>query len=741
MNTSVNLDELNCLINGDHKDPYNILGMHKVSLGGQQQKALSVRAFLPNASKIKVIDIQAGTDYPMEKVHGSGFFEAMTDREDFFSYRLEVTDHEGNAFSTHDPYSFLPVISDYDIHLFKEGNHHRIYEKLGSHLCDVNGVTGALFSVWAPCARRVSVVGDFNQWDGRRHQMRNIGYSGIWEIFIPGLAEGDIYKYEIKTPTGELYKKSDPYAFHSELRPDTASKVYDLNGYAWHDEAWVKERASGSTLDKPVSIYEVHLGSWKKKIDEDDNGFFSYVELADLLVDYVKDMGYTHIEILPISEHPFDGSWGYQVTGYYAATSRYGSPKDFMYFVDKFHQNGIGVIMDWVPAHFPKDGHGLARFDGTALYEHYDAKQGEHPDWGTHIFNYGRNEVRNFLVSNAVFWFEKYHIDGLRVDAVASMLHLDYNKKQGEWIPNKYGGRENLEAVDFVRQLNQTVYQYYPGVMMIAEESTSWPMVTKPPYMGGLGFSYKWNMGWMNDFLKYVSMDPIYRKHHHNLLTFSIMYAYSENFMQVLSHDEVVHGKFSMLSKMPGDYWQKFAGLRNAYGYMYGHPGKKLMFMGNEFGQFIEWKYKTGLDWLLLDYDMHKKMQNYVRDLNNLYKSEKALYEVDFSYEGFQWLDCNDADHSIVSFLRKGKRPQDMLIFVCNFTPVVHDHYRIGVPFDTYYMEVLNSDSEVYGGSNVGNCGGLQAEQVPVHGKPFSLGMRIPPLATVVLKPRLEKEA
>ncbi|NTV90217.1 MAG: 1,4-alpha-glucan branching protein GlgB, partial [Clostridiales bacterium] len=466
--------------------------------------------------------------------------------------------------------------------------------------------------------------------------------------------------------------------------------------------------------------------------------YLTYRELADRLIKYVVDMGYTHIEFMPLSEHPFDGSWGYQVTGYYSVTSRYGRPEDFMYLVDECHRNGIGVIVDWVPAHFPKDAFGLARFDGTALYEHQDKRQGEQPDWGTHIFNFGRNEVRNFLVSNAVFWFEAYHIDGLRVDAVASMLFLDYGKKPGEWIPNKWGGRENVDAINFIRQLNTTVYEYFPGVMMIAEESTSWPLVSKPPYTGGLGFSFKWNMGWMNDYLKYMSMDSVFRKYHHSKITFSIMYAMSENFILVLSHDEVVHGKCSMLSKMPGDYWQKFAGLRASYGYQYGHPGKKLLFMGSEFGQFIEWNYSQSLDWHLLGYDMHRQMQDFVRDLNHLYKTEKALYEVDYSYDGFEWIDCNDNEHSIVSFIRKGKDYHDMLLFICNFTPVVHESYRIGVPFDCYYKEILNSDSEIYGGSNVGNLGGLYARQEDSHGRPFSILMNIPPLSVVVLKPEFE---
>ncbi|HQA58984.1 MAG TPA: 1,4-alpha-glucan branching protein GlgB, partial [Acetivibrio sp.] len=631
MNTTAKIDEVLRVINAEHPDPFNVLGMHQL----ESQDAMVVRAYFPNAQTIDVVPLSGGQRYKMDRIHENGFFEVvMDDRKDFFKYVLEITDDVGNNFKIYDPYCFMPVLSDFDLHLFGEGNNHKIYEKLGAHPMTVDGIEGTFFAVWAPCAKRVSVVGNFNQWDGRRHQMRSRGPSGVWELFIPGIGQGEIYKYEIKTPHNEIYVKADPYAFYSELRPNTASIVYDLNGYEWNDKDWMYERDHSNSFEKPMSIYEVHLGSWKR-VSNDENGFHTYRELADMLVEYVKDMGYTHIELLPIAEHPFDGSWGYQITGYYAATSRYGEPKDFMYFVDKCHQNGIGVIMDWVPAHFPKDGHGLARFDGTALYEHYDPRQGEHPDWGTHIFNYGRNEVKNFLISNALFWFEKYHIDGLRVDAVASMLYLDYGKKDGEWIPNRWGGKENVDAIEFMQQLNSTVYKYHPGVMMIAEESTSWALVTKPPYTGGLGFAYKWNMGWMNDFLRYMSMDSIYRKYHQNLITFSLMYAFSENFILVLSHDEVVHGKCSMINKMPGDYWQKFAGLRASYGYLYGHPGKKLLFMGGEFGQFIEWNYKQSLDWFLLDYDMHKKMQDYVRDLNKLYKSEKALYEVDFHFDGF----------------------------------------------------------------------------------------------------------
>ncbi|WP_010681293.1 1,4-alpha-glucan branching protein GlgB [Acetivibrio cellulolyticus] len=732
--TTANLDEVYKIVNAEHADPFNILGIHSLD----DENSLAIRTFLPGAKGVNVIESATDNRYGMNIIDDSGFFEVVIhDRSDFFKYTLEAVYDNGNTLITNDPYSFLPVISDFDLQLFNEGNHHRIYEKMGCHLMTIDGVVGSFFSVWAPCAKRVSVVGNFNQWDGRSHPMRFRGPSGVWELFIPGLEQGELYKFEIKTPHNDLYIKADPYAFYAELRPATASIVYDLDNYTWNDQNWLHERDNSNSFEKPISIYEVHLGSWQRESDE-ENGFYTYREIADRLVDYVKYMGYTHIELLPVSEHPFDGSWGYQITGYYAATSRYGEPKDFMYLVDKCHQNGIGVIMDWVPAHFPKDGHGLARFDGTALYEHYDMKQGEHPDWGTHIFNFGRLEVKNFLISNAMFWFDKYHIDGLRVDAVASMLYLDYGKKEGEWVPNRWGGKENVDAIEFIRHLNTVVYKYHPGIMMIAEESTSWALITKPPYVGGLGFKYKWNMGWMNDFLRYMSMDSVFRKHHQNLLTFSSMYCCTENFILVLSHDEVVHGKCSMLSKMPGDYWQKFAGLRASYGYLYGHPGKKLLFMGGEFGQFIEWNYKQSLDWHLLDYDMHKKMQDYVRDLNNLYKNEQALHEVDFSYDGFEWIDCKDTEHSIICFMRKGKDWRDSLIFVCNFTPAAHENYRIGAPFDTFYDEIFNSDWEKYGGSNVGNFNGMQADKEGCHEKPYSIRLRIPPLSTIILRPRLK---
>jgi len=737
MNKTTNIDEIFKVIYAEHSDPFRVLGIHKVESKKSTTTKFAVRVFIPTAKEINVIILSDNSKHKMEKIHDSGFFQVYIEREDFFSYTLEVTDYLDKTSIMYDPYCFTPILSDYDLYLFNQGNHHKVYEKLGAHVCNINGIDGTLFAVWAPCARRVSVVGSFNNWDGRQHQMRSRGSSGVWELFIPGVNQGVIYKYEIKTPHNEIYLKADPYAFYAELRPDTASIVYDIeNNYTWNDSEWIEERDSKNPYNAPISIYEVHLGSWQRTSPAED-AYLSYRDMADKLVNYAKEMGYTHIELMPVAEHPFDGSWGYQITGYYAVTSRYGTPDDFKYFVDKCHQNGIGVIVDWVPAHFPKDGHGLARFDGTALYEHADQKQGEHPDWGTHIFNFGRNEVKNFLVSNALFWFEKYHIDGLRVDAVASMIYLDYGKKDGEWIPNEWGGKENIAALDFMKQANSTVYKYHPGAMMIAEESTSWALVTRPTNVGGLGFGFKWNMGWMNDYLRYISMDSIYRKYHHNLLTFSMIYAFSENFILVLSHDEVVHGKCSMISKMPGDYWQQFAGLRVSYGYMFAHPGKKLQFMGSEFAQYNEWNYRQSLDWHLLEFDMHQRLQNYVKDLNHLYKTEKALYEIDFHYEGFEWIDCNDAEHGVVSFIRKGNDWRDSLIVVCNFTPCVYNNYRIGLPWETQYDEIFNSDSEKYGGSNVVNPEGFYAQDIGYHNRPFSAEMKIPPLAVMILKPRL----
>lgn len=737
MRTELLNGEMLNVINGEHRDPFVVLGMHRDGEGEYSGNKFVIRAYMPNAAEITVVDETNGGSYNMEKIHENGFFHVtISDKSDFFKYRFDVNDYSGNRFATYDSYSFLPILTDFDLHLFGEGNHNKIYNKMGANEMEINGINGTLFSVWAPCAKRVSVVGSFNSWDGRRHQMRCRGSSGVWELFIPAVKTGDVYKYEIKTPFDEIYLKADPYAMYSELRPDTASVVYNIDNYSWKDEEWLKNRDKKNLYESPISIYELHLGSWKR-VSEDENGVYNYREIANMLVPYVKEMGYTHIELMPVSEHPFDGSWGYQLTGYYAVTSRYGSPEDFMYLVDQLHQSNIGIILDWVPAHFPKDGHGLARFDGTALYEHADMKQGEHPDWGTHIFNYGRHEVQNFLVSNAVFWFEKYHIDGLRVDAVASMLYLDYAKKDGEWIPNEYGGKENIEAIDFMRHLNTVVYKHFPSAMMIAEESTAWSLVTKPPQVGGLGFGFKWNMGWMNDFLNYISLDPIYRKYHQGQLTFSMIYAYAENFQLVLSHDEVVHGKSSMINKMPGDYWQKFAGLRASYGYMFTHPGKKLLFMGGEFAQFIEWNYKKSLDWNLLEFEMHQKMKDYVRDLNHFYTGNKALYEVDAHQSGFEWIDAWDSDHSMISFMRKAKDWHDSLVVICNFTPNVQHNYRVGAPFCTHYDEVFNSDDVKYGGSGVANPNGASAEEIPYHNKPHSMTLTVPPLGIVILRPRL----
>ncbi len=728
------LEELNNIINSAHGDPHHVLGMHEITLKGE--KCVAVRAFIPPAKSITVIDNEDDSNtYEMSLVHTDGFFEVVIEgRQNFFMYKLKVELYTGDTYTTHDPYSFQPTVQELDMHLFGEGTHYQIYDKLGAHPTVINNVEGVAFAVWAPNARRVSVIGDFNGWDGRRHQMRVLSRSGIWEIFIPGLKKYDRYKFEVKTQNNTILEKQDPYGNFGELRPGTCSLVYDIKGFEWHDENWLKTRSAKSPLDGPLNIYEVHLGSWRRASHDGDR-FMSYLELADELIPYVKEMGYTHIELMPVTEHPFDGSWGYQVTGYYAVTSRFGNPHEFMYFVDCCHRNNIGVIMDWVPAHFPKDAHGLARFDGTALFEHENPKQGEHPEWGTLIFNYGRPEVKNFLIGNAIFWAENYHIDGFRVDAVASMLYLDYAKEAGNWVPNMYGGRENLEAVEFLKHLNSVILGRFPNLMMIAEESTSWPMVSRPAEHGGLGFNLKWNMGWMNDFLRYVSLDSVYRKHHHQNLTFGMMYAYTENFVLVLSHDEVVHGKRSLINKMPGDTWQKFAGLRVALGFMFGHPGKKLLFMGSEFGQFIEWDERRSLDWFLLDYESHRQMQKFVKDLNLLYRNDRPMWYDDFKGSGFEWLDCNDAERSVVSFMRKGEKETDITIFVCNFTPVPLYTHRIGVPLKCSYQEVLNSDDLKYGGSGLINYQTLNSESYGVNGKEFSVSIVVPPLGVSVIKP------
>src|SRR5574341_1070020 len=712
-----------------HGAPFDVLGIHSATAEGKP--ALAVRAWQPQA---QAVSVKRGADLiPMERVHPEGFFEAVFPGEaEFFGYQLSITLLDGATYLAEDPYRFPPVLTEFDLHLFAEGTHFQLYDKLGAHPLVHDGVPGVAFAVWAPNALRVSVVGDFNQWDGRRHPMRPRGATGLWELFVPGLAQGDLYKYEIKTRyKGYMVTKADPYAFFSELRPRTGSVVWDLSRYAWRDGEWMKNRKAHQNLQSPMTIYEAHLGSWKRG---DDNRFLTYREFAEQLVPYVKEMGYTHIELLPISEHPFDGSWGYQTLGYYAPTSRYGTPDDFRYFVDAAHQAGLGVIVDWVPAHFPKDEAGLGFFDGTHLYEHADPRKGEHQDWGTFIFNFGRNEVVAFLLSNALFWLDKYHIDGLRVDAVASMLYLDYSRQPGEWVPNEFGGRENLEAVRFIRRFNELVHMKFPDVLTFAEESTAWPMVSRPTYLGGLGFDMKWNMGWMHDMLEYIQKDPIYRRFHHNSLTFSLMYAFSENFVLPFSHDEVVHLKRAMLAKMPGDYWQQFANLRALYGYMYGHPGKKLLFMGGEFGQWNEWSEAAQLDWMLLDFAPHRQVQQYVKDLNRLYASQPALHEVDFSWEGFQWIDFHDVDQSTLSFIRKARDSNDFVVVVANFTPVPRGGYRVGVPAPGFYRELLNSDSAHYGGSNLGNAGGLPADEISWQGQPYSILLTLPPLAVVFLK-------
>ena len=627
-----------------------------------------------------------------------------------------------------------PFLTDFDIYLIGQGTHERAYEKMGAHLIEMGGEKGIHFAVWAPNARQVYVMGNFNDWHGESHPMHPSD-SGIWTLFVPGLEEYTVYKYRVVSQRGESFDKADPYGFAMEQRPKTGSVVVNLDRYQWEDSDWVSHRAERQAFNRPMSIYEVHLGSWRKVLDEKwGTRYLSYRELAAELIPYVLELGYTHIELLPITEYPFDASWGYQVLGFYAPTSRFGPPEDLMYFIDQCHQHNLGVILDWVPAHFPKDGSGLNYFDGTHLYSHADPRQGEHQDWGTLIFNYGRNEVRVFLISNALFWIDKYHFDGLRVDAVASMLYLDYSREASQWLPNEYGGRENLGAVSFLRKTNEVVHGVFPGVVTVAEESTSWPMVSRPTYTGGLGFSLKWNMGWMHDTLNYMSKEPIFRRYHHNDMTFSLLYAFTENFVLPLSHDEVVHGKGSLLNKMSGDEWQKFANLRAYYGFMWGHPGKKLLFMGGEFGQWQEWNFNTSLEWAALTAPMHQGVQHFVKYLNHLYQNEPALYEVDFDWTGFTWIDANDSDNSIFSFMRNARSVDEFVVVVSNFTPVPRHDYRIGVPKPGYYREILNSDSAHYGGSNVGNDGGKATEAVPWHGHAQSLSLTLPPLATIMLK-------
>jgi len=717
--------EIEAIVNGSHSDAFSVLGPHAVPR--RKTPGWEVRAFLPQAAEAEVV--LNGASYPMKKVNPAGLFFASLDGTPQ-PYLLRLKTHEGETSEIEDPYRFPLLLTDFELHLFGEGTNFEAQRTLGAHLAVVEGVAGVRFAVWAPNAEVVTVTGDFNQWDTRPHPMR-LRTAGVWELFIPGLAEGATYKYFVRSRLqGYQQQKADPYGFCSETPPKSASVVWDLGKYTWNDAAWLEARAGGDLLKQPVSIYEVHLESWLRG---PNNDLLTYRDLAKGLVEYARDMHYTHIELLPIMEYPFSGSWGYQVVGYFAPTTRFGNPDDFKYFVDCCHQAGIGVIVDWVPAHFPKDAHGLAYFDGSALYEHADWRKGEQREWGTLVFNYGRNEVRAFLISNALFWLKEYHIDGLRVDAVASMLYLDYSRKPGEWIPNQYGGRENLEAIDLLRRFNELAHQV-PGAFTAAEESTAWPGVSKPVFLGGLGFTMKWNMGWMHDMLDYFSKEPVYRKFHHHDITFSMLYAFHENFVLPISHDEVVHGKRSLIDKMPGDEWQRFANVRAFLAYMFGHPGKKLLFMGSEIGQYEEWNYAAGIHWDLLQYDYHRKLQTLARELNRLYRAEPAMHEVDFHWSGFEWVDFHDVDHSIIAFLRRAENPDDFLLFCCNFTPVPHPGYRFGVPVPGYYSEVFNTDAEMFGGSNMGNGAGISTEPINSHNRDQSILVTLPPLAVVVFK-------
>ncbi|CAA7624023.1 1,4-alpha-glucan branching enzyme [Magnetospirillum sp. LM-5] len=718
--------DVQALLAGRHGDPFAVLGAHPAKSGWV------VRALAPQAAKAWVV--VDGAETAMDKVHADGAFAARIGTADKPAYRLRLEFPDGGGQTIDDPYRFGPVLGDLDIHLLVEGRHLRTFEKLGAHLVRHEGSDGVHFALWAPNASRVSVVGDFNHWDGRRHPMRLRHGAGVWELFIPGLAAGTLYKFELVDAGGALLPlKADPYGHYAEVPPKTASVVWDLAPREWSDGAWMQGQAARNDRHAPISILEVHLGSWRR-VPEDGNRPLTYVEMAEQLVDYVRDMGFTHVELLPVHEHPFSGSWGYQPVGLFAPSSRYGTPEDFRALIEALHQAGIGVIVDWVAGHFPRDAHGLHRFDGTHLYEHEDPRKGLHKDWDTHIYNYGRTEVRNFLYSNALYWMEQYHVDGLRVDAVASMLYLDYSRQPGEWIANEHGGNENLEAIGFLRHMNEVVYAEHPGAMTIAEESTAWPAVSRPTWLGGLGFGFKWNMGWMHDTLRYFSKDPIHRRYHHDDLTFGLLYAFHENFVLPLSHDEVVHGKGSILARMPGDRWQKFANLRAYYAFMWTHPGKKLLFMGQEFGQEREWDCEGSLDWHLLDDHQHDGVRRMVKDLNRLYRVEPALHQLDCEAAGFAWIDCNDRDNSVLSFVRKGIDSDDICLVVANLTPQVRHGYRIGVPADGFWHEIFNSDSHWYGGSDVHNDGGRQAEPQPWHGQPYSLALTLPPLAVAVFK-------
>ncbi|MEJ2122707.1 MAG: 1,4-alpha-glucan branching protein GlgB [Alphaproteobacteria bacterium] len=724
-------DNIERIVSGRHGDPFSFLGLHE-----EENVGFVVRTYLPGAITVHVAGVDSSTVLTeLTRRHDADFFTGPVGRLGHrFAYRLHAAFADGVQVME-DPYRFPPILGDMDVHLIAEGKHLRLDEKLGARPMTVDGVQGIGFAVWAPNASRVSVVGDFNDWDGTRHPMRFRRECGVWEIFLPGLTEDALYKYEIATDKGELMAlKADPFAFFYEQAPGTAGIVYDLSRYRWDDGAWMERRGAAIRTEAPVSIYEVHLGSWRRSAEREGR-YLTYEELSEQLIPYVQDLGFTHIEVLPISEHPFDGSWGYQPLGSFAPTSRFGRPDEFRTFVERCHQAGIGVINDWVPAHFPTDPQGLSYFDGTNLYEHADPRLGRQLDWGTLIYNYGRYEVANFLLNNALFWLDEYHLDGLRVDAVSSMLYLDYGRRPGEWIPNKYGGNENLEAIAFLRRVNEHLYREFPDTATIAEESTSWPMVSRPVSDGGLGFGYKWNMGWMHDTLAFMSREAIYRKFHHDKITFGLTYAFSENFVLPLSHDEVVHGKGSLIGKMPGDRWQKFANLRSYYAFMWTHPGKKLLFMGGEFAHEREWNHDTSLHWHLLDNPLHKGVQSLLRDLNRLYREVPALHQRDCDAEGFEWIDCTDRERSIIAYLRKGSDPKDLAVVVCNFMPAIREAYSVGVPHGGLYRERVNTDSEHYGGSNVGNAGALTAAEMPCHGRPFSLKLTLPPLATIILVP------
>jgi len=731
----VSAAELEALVSVRHASPHELLGMHK--LGGR--KGLVVRAFVPGAHRIDAVPVHESSrpTIHLRRLHDTGFFEGTTDHGgEIFAYDLLIGWPDGSQTRTRDPYSFLPSVGETDLFLFGQGNERRIYDKLGAHLRSPDGVPGTSFAVWAPSAQRVSVVGDFNGWDGRRHPMRRLGASGVWEIFIPGVGEGSLYKFELRDVHGNIILKTDPYGLFFEAAPKNASIVWNTRKTGWTDSAWIETRRLSNPLTSPMSIYEVHLGSWRKKSAAES---FSYRELASPLIDYVRRLGFTHVEFLPVSEHAFYPSWGYQVTGFYSPTCRYGTPDDFQYLINALHDAGIGVIIDWVPAHFPRDDWALARFDGTCLYEHEDPRRGAHMDWGTLIFNYGRHEVRNFLSANALFWCERYHIDGLRVDAVASMLYLDYSKKSGEWLPNRYGGKENLEAIEFLREFNHLVHTEHPGVATIAEESTSWGMVSRPPYLGGLGFSLKWNMGWMHDTLGYFKREPIHRQFHHNELTFAMLYHASENFVLPLSHDEVVHGKGTLVGRMPGDDWQRFANLRCLLAYQWFFPGKKLLFMGGELGQTQEWNHNTELDWnLLREGPYHLGIQRVVEDLNALYREHPSIWEADYETSGFRWVDCSDHRQSVLSFLRFRSDGTDPILIILNLTPVLRTGYRIGLPLPGLWQEIFNSDAEYYGGSNQGNLGGIEADSSPQHGFPHSGIFTLPPLSVVAFESPVE---